>query len=85
MVPFRSEEAVDLRSTAHHKPHPSAKLISLLTTHFPFCLFQEAWLFPQPKSPFPLYPNVSVPFGTGWFSCCTAWSSLTCPHFPKGF
>lgn len=31
------------------------------------------------------HPSVSIPFGTGWFSCCTFWSTLMYPHFPKGF
>lgn len=39
MVPFRSEEAVDLRSAAHSKPYSSADLIFLFTTPFPFCPF----------------------------------------------
>lgn len=84
---FRSGPRKPWISEAQHtpKPHPSANLISLFTTPFPFCPFQEAWLFPQPKSPFPLYPSVSVPFGTGWFSRCTARSSLTYTRFPKGF
>lgn len=85
MVPFRSEEAVDLRNAARSKPYSSANLIFLFTTPFPFCPFREVWLFLQHKSPFPSYPSVSVPFGTGWFSRCTVWSILTYPPFPKGF
>lgn len=49
MVPFRSEEAMNLRDAAHLKPS-SSNAVFLCPTPFLSCPCQEVCFFPQPKS-----------------------------------
>lgn len=62
MVPFSSEEAVDLRSTAHPKTSPFCLPHLSLHHSLPFLSFLRSLAFPSAQKPFPLISQCVSPF-----------------------